>query len=695
MFENYKVFKYTLAGRPLVIETGKLAGLANGSCLVRYGETVVLACATASEKPRDGIDFLPLSVDFEERMYAAGKIPGGFLRREGRPGEKAILTSRVIDRPIRPLFPKDLRNDVAISLTVMAVDPDCSHEIAGMIGASIALSISDIPWNGPIGGVFVGMVDGKPVINPTKAQRDVSTLELTVAATMQKIVMIEAGAKEVSDDDMYNAIMLAHEEIKGLLGFINGIVAEIGKPKFAYPSCELDHDMFDEVFAFCEKDLMTALDTDDKNVRDERMVPIQDAIIEHFSEKYPDIASIMGELVYKMQKKIVRRWLLEDGKRVDGRRLDEIRPLAAEVGLIHRVHGSGLFTRGQTQVLTIATLGSMDDKQELDGIDDQTEKRYMHHYNMPGYSTGEAKPARSPGRREIGHGALAERSLIPVLPSVEEFPYAIRCVSEVVSSTGSTSQASVCGSTLALMDAGVPIKAPVAGISCGLITEGERWMTMIDIQGLEDFYGDMDFKVAGTHKGITSIQMDLKIDGLTPEIIKEALAVTHRGRDYIIDEILLKAIDKPRADVSEFAPKMITMKINVDKIREVIGTGGKVIQKIVADTGAKIDIEEDGSVYISAVNRDNAYAAQEIIAGIVFEPTVGAIYTGKVTRIIPIGAFVEFAPGKEGMVHISKIAKERIEKVEDRLEVGQTVKVKYLGTDEKNRMNLSMKDVEQ
>ena len=695
MFENYKVFKYTLAGRPLVIETGKLAGLANGSCLVRYGETVVLACATASEKPRDGIDFLPLSVDFEERMYAAGKIPGGFLRREGRPGEKAILTSRVIDRPIRPLFPKDLRNDVAISLTVMAVDPDCSHEIAGMIGASIALSISDIPWNGPIGGVFVGMVDGKPVINPTKAQRDVSTLELTVAATMQKIVMIEAGAKEVSDDDMYNAIMLAHEEIKGLLGFINGIVAEIGKPKFAYPSCELDHDMFDEVFAFCEKDLMTALDTDDKNVRDERMVPIQDAIIEHFSEKYPDIASIMGELVYKMQKKIVRRWLLEDGTRVDGRRLDEIRPLAAEVGLIHRVHGSGLFTRGQTQVLTIATLGSMDDKQELDGIDDQTEKRYMHHYNMPGYSTGEAKPARSPGRREIGHGALAERSLIPVLPSVEEFPYAIRCVSEVVSSNGSTSQASVCGSTLALMDAGVPIKAPVAGISCGLITEGERWMTMIDIQGLEDFYGDMDFKVAGTHKGITSIQMDLKIDGLTPEIIKEALAVTHRGRDYIIDEILLKAIDKPRADVSEFAPKMITMKINVDKIREVIGTGGKVIQKIVADTGAKIDIEEDGSVYISAVNRDNAYAAQEIIAGIVFEPTVGAIYTGKVTRIIPIGAFVEFAPGKEGMVHISKIAKERIEKVEDRLEVGQTVKVKYLGTDEKNRMNLSMKDVEQ
>ena len=692
MFENYKVFEYTLAGRPLIIETGKLAGLANGSCLVRYGDTVVLACATASEKPRDGIDFLPLSVDFEERMYAAGKIPGGFLKREGRPGEKAILTSRVIDRPIRPLFPKDLRNDVAITLTVMAVDPDCSHEIAGMIGASIALSISDIPWNGPIGGVFVGMVDGKPVINPTKEQRDHSDLELTVAASMNKIVMIEAGANEVSDDDMYNAIMIAHEEIKKLVGFINDIVAQIGKPKFDYPSCELDHDMFDEVFAFCEKDVMFALDTDDKNVRDERMVPIQDAIVEKFSEKYPDIAAVMGELIYKIQKKIVRRWLLEDGKRVDGRRLDEIRPLAAEVGLIKRVHGSGLFTRGQTQVLTIATLGSMDDKQELDGIDDQTEKRYMHHYNMPGYSTGEAKAARSPGRREIGHGALAERSLIPVLPSVEEFPYAMRLVSEVVSSNGSTSQASVCGSTLALMDAGVPIKAPVAGISCGLITEGERWMTMIDIQGLEDFYGDMDFKVAGTHKGITSIQMDLKIDGLTPEIIKKAFEVTHKGRDYIIDEIILKAIDKPRADVSEFAPKMITMKIAVDKIREVIGTGGKVIQKIVADTGAKIDIEEDGSVYISAVNRDAAYAAQEIIAGIVFEPTVGAIYTGKVTRIIPIGAFVEFAPGKEGMVHISKIAKERIEKVEDKVEVGQEVRVKYLGTDEKNRMNLSMKD---
>ena len=692
MFENYRVFEYTLAGRPLIIETGKMAGLANGSCLVRYGDTTVLACATASAKPRDGIDFLPLSVDFEEKMYAAGKIPGGFLKREGRPGEKAILTSRVIDRPIRPLFPKDLRNDVAISLTVMSVDPDCSHEIAGMIGASIALSISDIPWNGPIGGVFVGMVNGKPVINPTLAEREVSDLELTVAASEKKIVMIEAGANEVSDDDMYNAIMLAHEEIKKLIVFINGIVAEIGKPKFEYPSCELDHDMFDEIFAFCEKDVMFALDTDDKNVRDARMVPIEDSIVAEFGEKYPDLPTIMPELIYKIQKKIVRRWLLEDGKRVDGRRLDQIRPLAAEVGVIKRVHGSGLFTRGQTQVLTIATLGSMEDKQELDGIDEDTEKRYMHHYNMPGYSTGEAKAARSPGRREIGHGALAERSLIPVLPSVEEFPYAIRLVSEVLSSNGSTSQASVCGSTLALMDAGVPIKAPVAGISCGLITEGERWMTMIDIQGLEDFYGDMDFKVAGTHKGITSIQMDLKIDGLTPEIIKEAFAVTHKGRDYIIDDILLKAIPAPRPEVSEYAPKMITMKIDVDKIREVIGTGGKVIQKIVADTGAKIDIEEDGSVFISAVNRDAALKAQEIIAGIVFEPVVGAIYNGKVTRIIPIGAFVEFAPGKEGLVHISKIAHKRIEKVEDVLAVGDETLVKFLGVDEKGRMNLSIKD---
>ena len=693
MFENYKVFNYTLAGRPLVVETGKLAGLANGSCLVRYGDTAILACATASPKPRDGIDFLPLSVDFEEKMYAVGKIPGGYLKREGKPSEKAILTSRVIDRPIRPLFPKDLRNDVNLSLTVLSVDNDCSPEITAMIGASIALSISDIPWNGPIGGVFMGLVDGEYVINPDADQRAHSDLQLTVAATSKKVVMIEAGANQVSDAQMFEAIMIAHEEIKRLIKFIDSIVAEIGKPKFTYESGELDHDMFDKIFAFCEKDVMNALDTDDKNVRDERMLPIQDAIMATFGEEYPDLEVIYPELIYKIQKKIVRRWLLEDHKRVDGRRMDQIRPLAAEVGFLPRTHGSAIFTRGQTQVMTIATLGPISDAQLLDGIDEEESKRYMHHYNMPGYSTGEAKASRGAGRREIGHGALAERSLVPVLPSVEEFPYAIRLVSEVVSSNGSTSQASVCGSTLALMDAGVPITAPVAGISCGLITaEDGTWTTMIDIQGLEDFYGDMDFKVAGTHKGITSIQMDLKIDGLTPEIIKEALAVTHKGRDYIIDEVILKTIPEARPEVSKYAPKMLTMKINTEKIRDVIGTGGKVIQKITADTGAKIDIEETGDIFISAVNADAAYAAKKIIEGIVFEPVPGEIYDGKVTRIIPIGAFVEIAPGKEGLVHISKLENRRVEKVEDVCEVGDEMRVKFLGIDEKGRLNLSRKD---
>ncbi len=691
MFENYKVFKTEIAGRPLVVETGKVAGLANGSCLVRYGETSILATATASAKPREGIDFLPLSVDFDERLYAVGRIPGGFLRREGRPSEKAILTSRVIDRPIRPLFPKDLRNDVALNLLVLSVDNDCAPEVVGMLGASLALSISDIPWNGPIAGIHVGLCDGELVINPTSEQRERSALQLTVAASEKKVVMIEAGANEVDDDTMFEAIMLAHEEAKRLCAFINEIVAEVGKPKFSYPSCELDHDMFDEIFAYCEKDLMVALDTDDKTVRDARMQPIQDAILENFSEKYADLDVMLPELVYKMQKKVVRRWLLEDKKRVDGRALDEIRPLAAEVDLLPRVHGSGLFTRGQTQVLTVATLGTIKDAQMLDTIDEEESKRYMHHYNMPGFSTGEAKSTRSPGRREIGHGALAERSLIPVLPSIEDFPYAIRCVSEVVSSNGSTSQASVCGSTLALMAAGVPITAPVAGISCGLITEGDRWMTMIDIQGVEDFYGDMDFKVAGTHKGITSIQMDLKIDGLTPEIIKEALAVTHKGRDYIIDEIILKAIPAPREDVNEYAPKMITMHIKTEKIREVIGKGGEVIQKICADTGAKIDIEDDGTIYIAAVNRDGGLAAKAMIDAICFEPEEGAVYTGKVTRIIPIGAFVEFAPGKEGMCHIKDLSNKFVEKVEDVVKEGDELTVKFLGVDEKGRYNLSAK----
>ena len=694
VFRNYKQFRYTFAGRPLIVETGKMAGLANGSVFIKYGETALLCCATASAKPRDGIDFLPLSVDFEERMYAAGKIPGGYLKREGKPSEKAILTSRVIDRPVRPLFPKDLRNDVALSLTVMSVDPDCSPEITAMVGASIALSISDIPWNGPIGGVFMGLVDGQLVVNPTAEQQKVSDLQLTVAASMEKVVMIEAGANEVDDDTMYTAIMLAHKEIKELLYFINAIVKEVGKPKFDYPSCELDHDLFDAVFAFCEKDLMEALDTDDKTVRDAKMVPIEDAIEAKFSGQYPEISQIMPELIYKLQKKVVRRWLLEEKKRVDGRSMDQIRPLASEVGLLPRAHGSGLFTRGQTQVLTVATLGTLAESQMLDGIDSETSKRYMHHYNMPGFSTGEAKASRSPGRREIGHGALAERSLVPVLPSEEEFPYAIRLVSDVVSSNGSTSQGSVCGSTLALMDAGVPIKAPVAGISCGLITDDNGgWTTMIDIQGLEDFYGDMDFKVAGTHKGITSIQMDLKIDGLTPEIIKAALDQTHKGRDYIIDEVLLKAIPEPRAEVSKYAPKMMTMKIDPDKIREVIGKGGSVIQGIVAETGAKVDINDDGIIHIAAINAEQANAAKAKIDAIVFEPEVGMIYTGKVTSIKEFGCFVEYAPGKEGMVHISKIANRRIDTVEDAgIKVGDTVKVKYMGLDKKGRMDFSIRD---
>ena len=703
VFNDYRVFEYTYAGRPLKIEVGKMAGLANGACMVRYGDTCILATATASAAPREGIDFLPLSVDYNEKMYAVGKIPGGYLKREGKPSEKAILTSRVIDRPIRPLFPKDLRNDVAIALDVMSVDQDCSPEITAMIGASVALSISDIPWNGPIGGAFIGMVNGEYVVNPTAAQRAESTLELTVAASEKKVVMIEAGAKEVTDDEMFDAIMLAHKEIKDLLVFVNGIIAEVGKPKFSYASGELDHDMFDEIFAYCETRVMDALDTDDKNVRDARLQPIIEDIAANFSEKYPSLSTQLPELIYKIQKKIVRRWLINDKKRVDGRAMDEIRPLDAEVGLLPRTHGSGMFTRGQTQVLSVATLGTLSDAQKLDGLDDEDSKRYMHQYNMPGYSTGEAKSMRSPGRREIGHGALAERSLVPVLPSVEEFPYAIRVVSEVLSSNGSTSQASVCGSTLALMDAGVPIKAPVAGISCGLITEDDgTWTTMIDIQGLEDFYGDMDFKVAGTHKGITSIQMDLKIDGLTPEIIRAALETTHKGRDYIIDEFLLKAIPAPRAEVSPYAPKMVSFKIDPDKIREVIGSGGKVIQKIVADTGAKIDINDDGTVCVAAVDKNAIDAAKAIIDAIVFEPVVGETYDGVVTRIVKskddetkdVGVIVEYAPGKDTLVHISKLQDRRTEHCEDVCRVGDHVRIKYMGIDKKGRQDFSMKDAD-
>ena len=598
----------------------------------------------------------------------------------------------MIDRPIRPLFPKDLRNDIVLSLTVMSVDQDCSPEIAAMFGASLALTISDIPWNGPIAGVFVGLVDGQVVINPNEAQRAVSDLQLTVAGSAKKVVMIEAGANEVDDQVMFDAIMQAHEEIKGLVAFIESIRAEIGKPKFEYASCEVDHDMFDKIEAMVAEEVMVALDTDDKKVRDARLQPIYQKVYEALAEEYPEGKPMINECLYNLQKKIVRNWLLTEQKRVDGRRMDQIRPLDAEVSLLPRVHGSGMFTRGQTQVLTTCTLAPMSEVQLLDGIDTEETKRYMHHYNMPGYSVGEAKSSRGAGRREIGHGALAERSLLPVLPSVEEFPYAIRTVSEVISSNGSTSQASVCGSTLALMDAGVPIKAPVAGISCGLITEGERWMTMIDIQGLEDFFGDMDFKVAGTKKGITSIQMDLKIDGLTPEIIKNAFETTKKGRFYIIDEYILKALPEPREDVSKYAPKMITTKIDPDKIREVIGSGGKVIQKICADTNCKIDIEDDGSIFIAAVNKDDGYRALAIIDAIARDPEPGTIFLGTVTRLMTFGAFVEIAPGKEGLVHISQLDKKRVAKVEDVVSVGDQIKVMVTEIDEKGRLNLSRRD---
>jgi len=686
-----KVFSMNLAGRPFSIEVGKTACLANAACLVRYGETVVHCTATASKAPRDGIDFLPLSVDFEERLYSVGRIPGSFMRREGRPSTKAILTSRVIDRPIRPLFPKDLRNDIALNCTVMSVDPDCSPEICGMIGASAALAISDIPWNGPIGGVAVGLVDGEIIINPTLEQRNKSDLQLTVSATANKVCMIEAGANEVDDDTMFDAIMKAFEVDKQIVEFINGMVKEIGKAKFEYPSMDVPHDLFDEIKDYAIEAVRAAMDTDDKNVRDAALVPIYTDVHEKFDEKTENVA-IIDECLYKLQKFVVRRWLLDDGKRVDGRGIDEIRPLHAEVGLLPRVHGSGLFSRGQTQVLTSATLGTIADAQKLDGIDEEESKRYMHHYNMPPYSVGEAKGVRSPGRREIGHGALAERALEPVIPSEEEFPYAIRLVSEILSSNGSTSQGSICGSTLALMDAGVPIKAPVAGISCGLITEGERWMTMVDIQGVEDFFGDMDFKVAGTHKGITAIQMDLKIDGLTPEIIREAFRKTHIARDYIIDDVILKAIEAPRTELSKYAPKMLSTTIPVDKIKDVIGKGGSVIQKICAECNVTIDVEEDGRVFIAALDAEAGKRALSIVETIALDPEIGAFYKGRVTRLMNFGAFVEIAPGKEGLVHISKLDVKRVGKVEDVVNVGDTILVKVVEIDDQGRINLSRRD---
>ena len=693
MFENYKVFKTMFAGRELTVETGKLCGLANGSCWVRYGETVVMVNVTASPKPRDGVDFFPLSVDYEEKLYSVGKIPGGFLRREGKPSEKAILTSRVVDRPMRPLFPKDMRNDVAITMTVLSVDPDCSPEIMGMIGASIAVSISDVPWNGPIGGISVGLVDGEIVLMPNAEQRAKSDLNLTVASSEKKVVMIEAGANEVTDDVMFDAIMAGHNEIvNSLIPFIKDIQAQIGKPKFSFESMEVDHDMYDAISEFAIEKVRYAMDTDDKNIREERLQPIYAEVHEKFDEQYPEQTAMIDECMYKLQKFIVRRWLLDDGKRVDGRALDQMRPLAAEVGVLPRVHGSGIFTRGQTQVMTICTLGPVSDAQKLEGLDEEESKRYIHHYNFPSYSVGETKASRGPGRREIGHGALAERALVPVIPSIEEFPYAIRLVSEVLSSNGSTSQGSVCGSTLALMDAGVPIKKPVAGISCGLITEGERWMTMVDIQGVEDFFGDMDFKVAGTHEGITAIQMDLKIDGLTPEIIKSAFEKTHKARDYIIDEIMLKAIPAPRETVGKYAPKMLTTKVPVDKISDVIGKGGKVIQKLCADFECKIDVDEDGNVFICGTDLDKANACVQVISTIVNPPEIGAIYKGKVVRIMNFGAFVEIAPGKDGMVHISKLENHRVDKVEDVVSIGDEIIVKVMEIDSQGRINLSRKD---
>ena len=692
MFENFKVYETDFAGRPLVIETGKMGQLANGECLVRYGETAVHVAVTASAKPRDGIDFFPLSVDFEEKLYAVGKIPGSFLKREGRPSEKAVLASRVIDRPIRPLFPKDMRNDVSVVCTVMSVDPDCSPEIAAMVGTSIAISISDIPWRGPISAVSVGYVDGEIVINPTAEQKEKSQMAVTVASTDSRIAMIEAGANEVSDDVMYNGIMAGHAANQPIIELIKKMKEEIGKEKFSYPSNEPDEEMLTAIKEFAIEDIRLALDTDDKTVRDARLKPVYEKVHEKFDEIYPDSAAKIDECLYKTQKYVVRRWLLDEKKRVDGRGMDEIRPLAAEVGLLPRVHGSGMFTRGQTQVLTIVTLGPVTDRQLLDGIDDEEYKRYMHHYNFPSYSVGETKPSRGPGRREIGHGALAERALLPVIPPVEEFPYALRLVSEVLSSNGSTSQGSVCGSTLALMDAGVPIKAPVAGISCGLITEGDRWMTMVDIQGLEDFFGDMDFKVAGTHEGITAIQMDLKIDGLTPEMVKEALEKTHKARDYILDDIMLPQISEPRAELSKYAPKMLSTVIPTEKIREVIGSGGKVIQKISAECGVKIDIEDDGHVFVSGIDIDNCRRAMKIIDTIVNDPEPGAIYNGKVTRLMDFGAFVEIAPGKEGLVHISRLDVKRTEKVTDVVNVGDEVMVKVLEIDDKGRLNLSRRD---
>ena len=689
-----KIYETMVAGRPLTLEFGKVAGLANGAVLVRYGDTVVVSAATASDKPRDGIDFFPLSIDYEEKMYAVGKIPGGFTRREGRPSENAILTSRVIDRPMRPLFPKDLRNDVSIVSTVLSVEQDNAPEFCAMIGSSVAVCVSDIPFNGPVAAVYVGLVDGEFVINPTEEQRAVSEMNLTVAGSLKKVVMIEAGANEVPEEQMYDAIMFAHEEIKKICAFIQQIQDEIGKPKFEYEHMVVNEELFADIRGYAEEKVQYAMDTDDKTVRDARLLVVYEDVYTHFEEKYPkeEFQAQIDEALYKLQKTVVRNWLMYDKKRVDGRGILEIRPLSAEVGLLPRTHGSGLFSRGQTQVLTVATLGPLGDAKIIDGLDNEEYRRYLHHYNFPSYSVGETRPSRGPGRREIGHGALAERALVPVLPTEEEFPYAIRLVSEVLSSNGSTSQGSISGSTLALMDAGVPIKAPVAGISVGLITDPEdddNFLTMVDIQGVEDFFGDMDFKVAGTKKGITAIQMDLKVDGLTPAIIRTALEQTKHARFYILDEVMLKAIPEYRTELSPYAPKIINMTIPVDKIRDVIGSGGKTIQGIIAETGVKIDIEDNGQVYIAAVDSEAGDKAMKIIESIVKEPEVGEIYEGEVVSVLDFGAFVNILPGKDGLIHISKLAKTRVEKVTDVVNIGDKVKVEIIEIDEKKgRINL-------
>ncbi len=691
-FPNYRKFEMDFEGRPLSMEVGKLAELCNAAVLVKYGETTVLVTCTASARPKDGVDYFPLAVDFNEKLYAVGRIPGSFNRREGRPSLNAVLASRLIDRPMRPLFPTDLRNDVVIACEVLSVDRDCSPEITAMIGASAAVSISDVPFNGPIAGIVLGWDGEKYLFNPTKAERENNRMTTTVAATHKKIVMIESEADQVPDDVMYEGIVQAHEHLQPVLDLIDRMVSEIGKPKFSYDHAAFDDELFEKLVENEFEGMEYCMDTDDKNVREARVNEWVTAMQEKYEADHPEIMTYMDEILYKLQKKVVKKWLLA-GKRVDGRAMNEIRPLGAEVGVLPVVHGSGLFTRGQTQVLSIATLATMRDAQMLDTIWEEEEKRFMHHYNMPSYSTGEARAARSTGRREYGHGALVEKALDCVIPSVEDFPYSIRVVSEVLSSNGSTSQGSICGTTLALMDAGVPIKAPVAGISCGLIQDGDDFTTFIDMQGVEDFHGEMDFKVAGTKQGITAIQMDLKNDGLKHEIVKEAFKITKEARFQILDEVMLKAIAEPRHELAKTAPKMIQMRINPDKIREVIGSGGKVIQKITADTGCKIDIDDDGNIYIASQDIEACRAARSTIEDIVFEPETGAIYKGKVVRIISnLGAFIELKPGKDAMCHIKDLEYKRTEKVEDVLNIGDETYIKFLGVDEKGRWNVSRKE---